>query len=431
MPTDSSDAKRYVLISSDCHAGADLRDYKPYLEKKWHDEFEAWAATYSDAWADIDADSEWKAGVSSFMSPLNWDSNKRLEALETEGIVAEVIFPHTVPPFFPNGLLAAPGPRNRDEYDRRLAGIKAHNRWLKDFCDEAPGRRFGAAQLFIDDIDDAVAEIRWAKEAGLRQVLLPSDHHLKLHNLYYRSLDPIWSVCEELDMPIGRHGSVVGSDEEPESIDEAHACGVIETTYFGQRSLGQLIFSGVFERHPNLKFVFTELGAGTWYTAAIAGLDRFCHGAKMDGMIARMFAGNAVDKLSMLPSEYANRQVYFGAATPPDVVEIHRELGYDKLMWGADFPHHEGTAPHTALALRGSLSSCTEDEVRQILAGSAAAVYGADLEFLRGIADRVGPTVDEIATPLRPDEWPADPNFLPLVIATGGFVNLNQQEPQR
>jgi predicted TIM-barrel fold metal-dependent hydrolase len=420
MPVDSSAGRRYVLISSDCHAGADLLDYKPYLEQRWHDEFDAWTNEYFDPWADIDAESEWKAGVSSFMSPLNWDSNKRLEALETEGIVAEVIFPNTVPPFFPNGLLAAPGPRNRDEYERRWAGIKAHNRWLKDFCDEAPGRRFGVAQLFIDNVDDAVAEIRWAKEAGLRQVLLPSDHHLKLHNLYYRSLDPIWSVCEELDMPIGRHGSVVGSDAELDSIDSAHAIGVLETTYFGQRSLGQLILSGVFERHPNLKFVFTELGAGKWYVDAITGLDRFCQGAAIDGTIVNMFAGRAVAKLSMMPSEYGSRQVYFGAAVTPEVLDIHHEIGLDPLMWGADFPHHEGTAPYTNLVLRATLSSTPEDEIRQILGGNAARLYGADLDFLQAVANGVGPTVDEIAKPLRPEEAPRDPNFWML---TGGAAN--------
>ena len=411
MPVESSAQRRYVLISSDCHAGADLRDYKPYLAQRWHDEFDAWAADYFDPWADIDAESEWKAGVSSFMSPLNWDSNKRLEGLETEGIVAEVIFPNTVPPFFPNGLLAAPGPRTGDEYERRWAGIQAHNRWLKDFCDEAPGRRFGVAQLFIDNVDDAVAEIRWAKEAGLRQVLLPSDHHLKLHNLYYRSLDPIWSVCEELDMPIGRHGSVVGSDAELDSIDEAHAVGVIETTYFGHRSLGQLILSGVFERHPNLKFVFTELGAGQWYRDAITGLDRFCMGAKIDGTIVKMFAGRAVEKLSMLPSEYGRKNLYFGSHVSPEVLEIHREIGLHSLMWGADFPHHEGTAPYTSKVLRATLSSAPEGELRQIFAGSAAKLYGADLDYLQTVADRVGPTVDEVATPLLADEYPTDPNF--------------------
>jgi len=427
MQEDTAGQKPYVIISSDCHAGADLPDYKPYLEARWHDEFDAWADAYFDPWADIDVESEWKAGVSSFMSPLNWDSNKRLEALETEGIVAEVIFPNTTPPFFPNGLLAAPGPLTRDEYDRRWAGIKAHNRWLKDFCDEVPGRRFGVAQLFIDDVDEAVKEIRWAKEAGMRQVLLPSDHHLKLHNLYYASLDPIWSVCEELDMPVGRHGAVVGSDVEPDSIDAAHAVGVIETTYFGHRTLAQLILSGVFERHPGLKFVFTELGAGEWYANTVQGLDMFCHGAKMDGTIVNMFAGKAVAKLSKLPSEYGD-QVYFGSHVSPEVLEIHRELGLDHLMWGADFPHHEGTAPRTLAVLRGTLSSAPEHEIRQILGQSAADLYGADMEFLRGMADGVGPTPAEVADPLRPEEIPDDLNFLMLLGSGAGFSAFNRAE---
>src|SRR5262245_3403583 len=246
MQSDRTGSSRHAIISSACHAGADLPDYKSYLPQRWHDEFDAWAATYSDSWADIDANSEYKAGVSSFMSPLNWDSNKRLETLESEGVVAEVLFPNTVPPFFPNGLLAAPGPRTAEEYEHRWAGIQAHNRWLEDFCNDAPGRRFGVAQLLIDNVDDAVAEIRWAKDAGMRQVLLPNDHHEKLHHLYYASLEPIWSVCEELDMPIGWHGAVVVSDADPDSIDAAHAIGVMETLYFGQRSLPQLVLSGVF-----------------------------------------------------------------------------------------------------------------------------------------------------------------------------------------
>jgi len=425
MSGDNPGSNRYVIISSDCHAGADLPDYKPYLEQRWHEEFDSWAANYSDSWADIDADSEWKAGVSSFMSPLNWDSNKRLEALEAEGIVAEVLFPNTVPPFFPNGLLAAPGPRTAEEYERRWAGIKAHNRWLKDFCDVAPGRRFGVAQLLIDDVDDAVREIRWAKEAGLRQVLLPSDHHEKLHHLYYASLEPVWTVCEELDMPIGRHGSVVGSDADPESVDAAHAIGVLETLYFGQRTLPQLVLSGVFERHPDLKFVFTELGTGTWIVDMIGGLDGFVTGSKMPGTIISMFAGKATTTLSMLPSEYCRRNVYLGVQTTPSSFERRHEIGLDRLMWGAYFPHHEGTAPYTLKALRGTVSSGNEAELRQLFAETAAGVYHADLPYLATIADRVGPTVEEVATPLRTEEMPADPNFAMIVEAgPGGLSNL-------
>ncbi|HET6950588.1 MAG TPA: amidohydrolase family protein [Acidimicrobiales bacterium] len=428
MQEDSSGPDRYVVISSDCHAGADLPDYKPYLEARWHEEFDAWAGTYVDSWADIDSGSEWKAGVSSFMSPLNWDSSKRLEALETEGIVAEVIFPNTVPPFFPNGLLAAPGPRTREEYERRFAGVRAHNRWLKDFCDEAPGRRLGVAQLFIDDVDDAVEEIRWAKEAGMAQVLLPSDHHLKLHNLYYASLDPIWSVCEELDMPIGRHGAVVGSDVEPAAVDAAHAVGVYETLYFGQRTIPQLVLSGVFERHPNLKFVFTELGTGTWLADTVTGLDGFVTGSKMPGTVIEMFAGKATAKLSRLPSEYCRDQVYLGVTVTPSSMERRHEIGLDRMMWGADFPHHEGTAPYTLKALRGTLAGHDPADIRQILSGTAADLYGADLGLLQAVADRVGPSIDEVATSLRADEMPDDPNFAFIVEAYAGLSNLVGQK---
>lgn len=415
-----------MIISSDCHAGADLPDYKPYLERRWHDEFETWAATYSDAWAGIDTESEWKAGVSSFLSPLNWDSDKRLEVLESEGIVGEVIFPNTTPPFFPNGLLAAPGPRTREEYERRWAGIRAHNRWLKDFCDAAPGRRFGVAQLFIDDVDDAVAEIIWAKENGLRQVMLPSDHHLKLHNLYYASLEPIWSACEDLDMPIGRHGSVVGSDAESASVAAAHACGVFETTYFGHRTLFQLVLSGVFDRHPNLQFVFTEVGVANWIFEAMARLDGFCRGAKAEGTIPNLFAGEAVSKLSMMPSEYVRRNCYFGATVSGPDVQLRHDLGVDRIMWGADFPHHEGTVPYTLKALRTTLSSVPEDELRLMLAGNAAKVYAAEMKPLQEAADRVGFTPEQIASPLPQDEIPDDPNFRMMFIDATMFVRASK-----
>jgi hypothetical protein len=92
-------------------------------------------------------------------------------------------------------------------------------------------------------------------------------------------------------------------------------------------------------------------------------------------------------------------------------------------MWGADFPHHEGTAPYTRQALRGALSASPEQEVHQLLAGNAADLYGADLEFLQGVADVVGPTVEEVATPLQPDEIPEDPNFRQL-IGAGALTSM-------
>lgn len=102
---------RYTVISADCHAGADLLDYRPYLEKKHHEAFDAWAATYVNPYEDLLADT----------ADRNWNSQRRLRELEADGIVAEVVFPNTIPPFFPSASLMAPAP-SREEYELRWAG---------------------------------------------------------------------------------------------------------------------------------------------------------------------------------------------------------------------------------------------------------------------------------------------------------------------
>ncbi len=153
----------YIVISSDGHAGAQVHEYRDYLESKYHDEFDAWEATFVNPFEDLRADFAYR----------NWDSAARLRELEDDGVVAEVLFPNTIPPFFPSGNLLARPPAD-DEYELRWAGLKAHNRWLVDFCADTPGRRAGMAQVFLNDVDAAVAEVEWAAEQGLRAgILLP------------------------------------------------------------------------------------------------------------------------------------------------------------------------------------------------------------------------------------------------------------------
>ena len=133
--------------------------------------------------------------------------------------------------------------------------------------------------------------------------------------------------------------------------------------------------------------------------------------AKTPDSIPNMFAGKAIAKLSLLPSEYGKRNIWVSALLTGQDVPRREEIGLDKLMWGADFPHHEGTAPYTRQSLRGLVHSVPEAELRPLLADNAARLYGADVGFLQTVADRVGPTVEELATPLRADEIPDDVNF--------------------
>lgn len=102
--------ERYTVISADCHAGADLLDYRPYLDPHYRDEFDGWAKAYVNPFGDLaEPDAE-----------HNWNSDRRNSELDADGIAGEVIFPNTVPPFFPHGSLAAPPP----ETARELVGTE-------------------------------------------------------------------------------------------------------------------------------------------------------------------------------------------------------------------------------------------------------------------------------------------------------------------
>ncbi len=80
----------------------------------------------------------------------------------------------TLPPFAPRPISPFEDPQIGSDHERRWAGLQAHNRWLADFCAEAPGRRAGVAQIFLPNIEGSVEEIRWAKEIGLTGgVLVP------------------------------------------------------------------------------------------------------------------------------------------------------------------------------------------------------------------------------------------------------------------
>src|SRR4029079_3424018 len=123
--------------------GADILDYRPYLERKYHDDFDAWYSTYKNPFADL---------VDSGRT-RNWDTGVRQRDIEADGIVAEVLFPNTVPPFFSSGSSLIMLPPTPEEYEFKWAGLKAHNRWMVDFCAELPGRRAGIAQILLNDVD--------------------------------------------------------------------------------------------------------------------------------------------------------------------------------------------------------------------------------------------------------------------------------------
>ena len=391
-------ADRYTIISSDTHAGGSHADYREYLDPAYVEDFDAWRNKYKNPYRDLkDTD----------LRVRNWDNERRFKEQESDGIVGEVVFPNTVPPFFPSFVLFARPPKE-DQYEHRLAGIRAHNRWLADWCAEYPERRAGIGQIFLNDIDDAIDDVKWIKEHGLRGgILLPNiAPDVKwVKPVYHPDYDRLWKVCEDLDVPINAHGGTGSPDYGPYPVSALLM--IMEVQFYGQRPFVHMLLSGVFERFPKLKFVMTEQGCA-WVPPMLQHLD---------SMLANIRKNKAVGELRfaddhILPkgaTEYFHQNCWMGVSQPGQADAAARDIiGIDRFMWGSDYPHDEGTYPFTREHLRQIFHDVDEPTMRKILAENCANLYGFDLDKLAPIAAEHGPTVEELREPLT--ELPPNAN---------------------
>ncbi len=124
---------RYTIISADCHAGGSHAAYREYLDPAYVADFDAWRGKYKNPYKDLGDNRRLR----------NWDNEMRNAQQEEDGIVGEVVFPNTVPPFFPSFVLFAKPPTD-DEYEHRhgrRAGPQPLARRLVRRVPRAPGRR--------------------------------------------------------------------------------------------------------------------------------------------------------------------------------------------------------------------------------------------------------------------------------------------------
>ncbi len=387
--TDAPTDDRYTIISADCHAGGSHKAYREYLDPRFLDDFDAWRGRYKNPYKDLGDNRRLR----------NWDNDLRNGQQEEDGIAGEVVFPNTVPPFFPSFVLFAKPPTD-DEYEHRHAGVQAHNRWLVDFCGDFPERRAGVGQIFLNDVEDAIADVRWIVDHGLRGgVLLPNiAPDVKwVKPLYDPCYDPLWEVLQDLEVPVNVHSGTGNPDygDYPVSM----LLYINEVPFYTERPLVQMILSGVFERFPRLKFVITEAGCA-WVPPLLERLDWVIRSIRDTGATGEIRYG-ADHVLQKDATEYFHQNVWMGVSQPRDAdVEALPTIGLDRFMWGSDYPHDEGTYPYTTENLRARFSDVPEADLRKVLAGNAAELYGFDLDALAPLAARIGPTVEEVATPI-------------------------------
>ena len=385
----------YLIVSADTHAGLPTEQYRHYLDARFHPAFDEFLAgrdaelraitdrgirneKFAEAWFE-EHEEELRGG---------WDAAQRDKELDGDGVAGEVIFPdadavesRTCVPFG-----AGLGLSGDLDPELGLAGSQAHNRWLAELCATNPQRRCGVALVPITaELGTVLAEIRRARESGLGAVMIPA---MWMNQTPYhdRRYDPVWALCEDLEMPVVTHSGPAAKSEYGNHL----GIYVSEVVWWPARPLWFLLWSGVFERFPRLRFGVTEAGCW-WVPNNLWFWDRLFTGQKG----AEKLGG--FGELTMSPSEYFDRNCFIGASnTKRRELGMRYEIGVDNILWGNDFPHPEGTWPMTRQWLQRTFHDIPVDETRRMLGLSAAEIYGFDLDALRPIADEIGPTPDEL-----------------------------------
>jgi predicted TIM-barrel fold metal-dependent hydrolase len=396
----ATDTERYAVISADGHAGPPAAVYRDYLDPEFRDRFDEYQRALlelQEAMGRKDAafQQEWddETGGDGGLTAAH-DSATRNQVLDEEGVAAEVLFPdadvlgtgRVAASPFGTGLAGA-----ADNPDEAVHGSRAHNRWLADFVSEEPTRRIGVAVIpaILPDMDTVLALVREASALGHRGVLIPTRWFDRpaYHDPWY---EPLWSLIDDLGLVLHTHSGAGPSD-----IGLGPGMLPIyasEAGWWAARPLAVLIWGGIFERHPTIRYSMAENGAW-WVPDQIRKMDEKWVGSHN----TRKFGDAFRQELSMKPSEYLDRNCFFAASTPGvDDIERRHLIGVGNIMWGNDLPHPEGTFPYTRYWIRERFKDVPVDETRRILGGTAIEVYGLDPVALAPLVERIGPTVDDV-----------------------------------
>ena len=287
--------------------------------------------------------------------------------MDDMGIHAQVVYPNIVGfggQNFSGGV----------EPELRLLCATIFNDAMAEIQQESGERMFPMALLPWWDIDASVREIERCHTMGLRGVNTNSDPHNQGYpDLADLAWDPVWEACASLGMPVNFH---IGASETAmswfgtgpwPSIDDERKLAMGSTLVMigNFRTLGNLLVSGVLERHPTLQVVSVESGLG-WIPFLLECLDYELNEC----------APHASEHLSMMPSDYFRRQVHACYWFERGGLETGiAAFGADHIMFETDFPHPTCLYPDSLERAAETLAKVEPDVRRKVLSTNAASLY--------------------------------------------------------
>jgi len=260
------------------------------------------------------------------------------------------------------------------------AAAQAHNRMMVDFC--SVDRRFlGTGYVPLIDFDRAKKAAREAIDLGCKALLIaskPPKGHAQSHTAH----DPIWAMAQEAGLPVVFH---VGGEEKLKADYFENGLPRVKDFHGGEENftsvsympiphsveltLAAMIFDGVLDRFPALKFGAIELGA-SWVPGWMRNMD--------SAAMAFIKNEERLQKLSMKPSEFVRRQVRVTPYPHEDAGWIIRNSGDEVCLFSSDFPHVEG-GRNPLKRFSESLQGCTPQQIDRFFCDNFVDLMGEGL----------------------------------------------------
>lgn len=275
----------------------------------------------------------------------------RLRDLDAEGVDKEIVFPNTVQALYPF-----------PDLEIREWIFRTYNRYLADMQAKAPARFYGVGLVNYWDMTKTRESIMEIRSLGLKTVFLPQyPKGANGADLDYCSaeMEPLWQALDDAGLPICFH---VG--EFAKGGPGGLAIGAMVGFGPFRKTLGELIFGGIFDRHPSLQVVFTEADLN-WVPGAL----------QTATMIFETYAPFLDPKIQHHPRHYWRNNCYATFMYDPVGMRMLDIIGKDRVMWSSDYVHLESSFGYGWSAKKAVIDSVTEDEARAILGGTALKVF--------------------------------------------------------
>ena len=364
------DPEKYLMISADTHANEPADLWLTRIEAKYRDRVpQVRIDEKGDRWSVVEGYRPTKIRIAAMVGE-DQERNGAGATIEgraadhkRDGIDAEIIFPN-------KGLAmwATPDP------ELAMAQCRVWNDWAWEFYGPHNDTMSPMAAVATGDLPGTLAEIERTAKMGFRGLTLPckpifGGHDVDDPNYNLPMYDPMWALIEEVNLPITFHISTGRDPRASKGMGGAVINYVSHSLSPTIEPMANMCASGVLERFPKLQFALIECGIG-WIPWALEAMDE----------AYRKHHFWVRPKLQGLPSDYFKQHGAAAFQEDPVGLALVEQCGLENnILWANDYPHHEGTWPHSAAAIERTMAGISDSTRAKALGLNANRIFNFNL----------------------------------------------------